>query len=193
MKKDCQKLYTNEGKTLPAVPWERYPRSQMKRTDWLCLNGTWDFAFGETRTKIRVPFCPESLLSGVKEAPAIGREMTCRRTFAVPETWKGKRVLLHFGAVMRKAAVFVNGTKTCEHDNGYLPFSADITDALNGGENELVVRVTNDLDPRYPWGKQKVKRGGMWYTPCSGIWQTVWLEPVPERAITALRIRNGLN
>ena len=193
MKKDCQKLYTNEGKTLPAVPWERYPRPQMKRTDWLCLNGTWDFAFDETHTEIRVPFCPECLLSGVKEPPAIGQEMTYRRAFAVPEAWKGKRVLLHFGAVMRKTSVFVNGAKTCEHDNGYLPFSADITDALNGGENELVVRVTNDLDPRYPWGKQKVKRGGMWYTPCSGIWQTVWLEPVPERAITALRIRNGLN
>ena len=193
MKNACQKLYTKEGKTLPAVPWERYPRPQMARADWLCLNGTWDLAFGKTCTSIRVPFCPECLLSGVKEAPAIGREMTYRRTFAVPEAWKGRRVLLHFGAVMRKAVVYVNGTKVCEHDNGYLPFYADVSDALNGGENELVVRAVNDLDPRYPWGKQKVKRGGMWYTPCSGIWGTVWLEPVPERAITALRIRNGLD
>ena len=193
MKNTYQKLYTKEGKTLPDVPWERYPRPQMARADWLCLNGTWDLAFGETHTEIRVPFCPESLLSGVREAPAVGQEMTYRRMFAVPQAWKGRRVLLHFGAVMRKASVYVNGTKVCEHDNGYLPFWADITDTLNGGENELVVRVTNDLDPRYPWGKQKVKRGGMWYTPCSGIWQTVWLEPVPERAITALRIRNGLD
>ena len=193
MKSICQRLYTEEGKTLPDVPWERYPRPQMLRTDWLCLNGTWDFAFGDTKTSIRVPYCPESLLSGVKDAPEIGQEMTYRRTFAVPQTWKGKRVLLHFGAVMRKAVVLVNGTKVCEHDNGYLPFSADITDALNDGENELVVRVINDLDPRYPYGKQKVRRGGMWYTPCSGVWQTVWLEPVPERAISALRIRNGLD
>lgn len=191
MKTTCQKLYTKEGKTLPAVPWERYPRPQMVRADWLCLNGTWDFAFDETRTKIRVPFCAESLLSGVRKAPATGHEMTYRRTFAIPQAWEGRRVLLHFGAVMRKAAVLVNGTQVCTHDNGYLPFSADITDALNGGENELVVRVTNDLDPRFSWGKQKVKRGGMWYTPCSGIWQTVWLEPVPARAISALRIRNG--
>ena len=193
MKMTSQKLYTKEGKSLPAVPWERYPRPQMARAEWMCLNGRWDLAFDETRTKIRVPFCAESLLSGVRKAPAIGQEMTYRRTFAVPEAWKGRRVLLHFGAVMRKASVFVNGTNVCEHDNGYLPFYADITDVLNGGENELCVRVANDLDPRFPWGKQKIKRGGMWYTPCSGIWQTVWLEPVPERAITALRIRNGLD
>ena len=193
MKKTCQKLYTEAGKTLSDVPWERYPRPQMVRAAWLCLNGTWEFAFGETRTKIRVPFCPESLLSGIKDAPAIGQEMTYRRTFAVPRTWQDKRVLLHFGAVMRKTTVYVNGTKVCEHENGYLPFWTDITDALNGGENELVVRVVNDLDPRFPWGKQKVKRGGMWYTPCSGIWQSVWLEPVPERAITTLRTRNGLD
>ncbi len=191
MKDACQKLYTKEGRSLPAVPWERYPRPQMVRADWLCLNGMWHFSFGGTRTQIRVPFCPESLLSGVKDAPAIGQEMTYRRTFAVPQNWTGKRVLLHFGAVMRKAAVSVNGTEVCTHENGYLPLSADITDVLNGGENELAVRVVNDLDPRFPWGKQKVKRGGMWYTPCSGIWQSVWLEPVPERAITALRIRNG--
>ncbi len=193
MRKTCQQLYTKEGKALPDVPWERYPRPQMVRTDWLCLNGTWDLSFGGTHTTICVPFCAESLLSGVKEPPAIGQQMTYRRTFTVPQSWKGKRVLLHFGAVMRKAMVLVNGTKVCEHDNGYLPFSADITDALNDGENELVVRVLNDLDPRFPYGKQKVKRGGMWYTPCSGIWQTVWLEPIPEHAITALRISNGLD
>ena len=188
-----QRLFTEQGRSLPDVPWERYPRPQMMRAEWMCLNGTWEFAFGKTHTAIRVPFCPESLLSGVKEAPAVGQEMTYRRTFAVPQAWEGKRILLHFGAVMRKAAVSVNGTKVCEHDNGYLPFSADITAALQSGENELCVRVINDLDPRYPYGKQKVKRGGMWYTPCSGIWQSVWIEPVPERAIESLRIRNGLD
>ncbi len=188
-----QKRYTSEGKTLPAVPWECYPRPQMKRPDWLCLNGTWDFSFGAAQTTICVPFCPESLLSGIKAAPAVGQEMTYRRIFSIPEAWNGKRILLHFGAVMRKAVVSVNSTKVCEHNNGYLPFSADITDALNGGENELTVRVINDLDPRWPYGKQKVKRGGMWYTPCSGIWQTAWIEPVPERAISTLHIQNGLD
>ena len=186
-----QKRYTKEGTALPAVPLERYPRPQMQRGEWLCLNGTWEFAFGETRTKICVPFCPESLLSGVETAPAIGQEMTYRRTFAIPEAWSGRRILLQFGAVMRKTEVLVNGRAVANHDNGYLPFSADVTDALRPGDNELCVRVTNDLDPRYPYGKQKVRRGGMWYTPCSGIWQTVWLEPVPAQAIAALRIRNG--
>ena len=189
--KAMQRLYTEEGRRLPAVPWERYPRPQLERAEWLCLNGEWDFGFGDTRTKIRVPFCPESLLSGVETPPAIGLEMRYRRTFAIPEAWNGKRILLHFGAVMRKATVLVNGVEVCTHENGYLPFFADVTAQLREGENELCVRVINDLDARYPWGKQKIKRGGMWYTPCSGIWQTVWLEPVPEHAVQALRIRNG--
>lgn len=193
MKQTVQAIMTGEGQRLSGTPWERYPRPQLQRADWLCLNGTWAFSFGDTHTAIRVPFCPESLLSGIENAPAIGQEMTYRRSFSVPEAWCGKRILLHFGAVMRKAVVSVNSTKVCEHNNGYLPFSADITDALNGGENELTVRVINDLDPRWPYGKQKVKRGGMWYTPCSGIFETVWIEPVPAHAITALRISNGLD
>ncbi len=186
-----QQLYTEEGRRLPAVPWERYPRPQMQRAEWLCLNGTWELSSGKTRTDVRVPFCPESLLSGVKKLPSIGQEMTYRRTFSVPQAWNGKRIMLHFGAVMRKATVLVNGFELCAHENGYLPFFADVTAQLREGENELCVRVINDLDARYPWGKQKIRRGGMWYTPCSGIWQTVWLEPVPAHAITALQIRSG--
>ena len=186
-----QRLYTPEGRSLPEIPWNTYPRPQMRREDWLCLNGLWDFEYGSTRTAIRVPFCPESLLSGVAEAPAPGTEMIYRRSFTVPGTWSGRRVLLHFGAVMRAAGVLVNGQLLCRHENGYLPFSLDITDALQPGENELCVRTVNDLDPRYPWGKQAVKRGGMWYTPCSGIWQTVWLEPVPEAHVEKLHIGCG--
>ncbi len=192
-KQSLQRQYTKEGRSLPAVPWERYPRPQMQRSEWMCLNGEWAFSFGDTNTHICVPYCPESLLSGVEHAPAIGQEMVYRRTFSIPQAWAGRRVLLHFGAVMRKAAVWVNGAKVCTHENGYLPFSVDVTDALRPGENELCVRVINDLDTRYPWGKQKIKRGGMWYTPCSGVWQTVWLEPVPEHAITALRIQTGVD
>ena len=186
-----QRLYTAEGKALSNLPWERYPRPQLRRADWLCLNGDWRLSFGKTETHIRLPFCPESLLSGVERAPKIGKTMVYSRTFTVPKAWQGRRVLLRFGAVMRDAEIAVNNQSLCRHENGYLPFSADLTDALREGENMLRVTVRNDLDPRWPWGKQKKQRGGMWYTPCSGIWQTVWLEPVPERHVRALRITTG--
>ena len=186
-----QDLYTKEAATIPEIPWNVYPRPQMKRERWLCLNGTWELSFGGAVQTIRVPYCPECLLSGVRQKPKIGEPLRYRRTFSVPEDWQGMRVLLHFGAVMRKATVFVNGVEVARHENGYLPFSADITDALRTGENELCVTAVNDLDPRFPYGKQTQKRGGMWYTPCSGIWQTVWLEPVPEPYIRSLQITNG--
>ena len=186
-----RKLYTEEGRALPAIPWERYPRPQLRRADWLCLNGLWDCSFGGKTRQIRVPFCAESLLSALDTAPAIGEEIAYRRVFAIPDSWRGRRVLLHFGAVSRLAVVTLNGRELCRHDNAYLPFRVDVTDALREGENELCVSVINDLDRRYPWGKQSRKCGGMWYTPCSGIWQTVWLEPVPESYVRALNIRTG--
>ncbi len=186
-----QRLYTKEGREVPKTPWARYPRPQMAREDWLCLNGLWDLRYGAVTASVRVPFCPESLLSGVAEPPRIGERMTYCRSFSVPEAWEGKRVLLHFGAVMRDAVVSVNGHELCRNQNGYLPFSAEVTEVLRPGENELCVTVVNDLDPRFPWGKQRVERGGMWYTPCSGIWQTVWLEPVPETYVRSLRITCG--
>ena len=188
-----QKLYTSAGETLSGVPWNVYPRPQMVREDWLCLNGTWDFSCGETRAEIRVPFCPESLLSGLNLEMTYGREMVYARRFTLPETWRGRRILLHFGAVSRKAVVRINGTEAVSHEESYLPFTADITDLLRPGENELTVTAVNDLSHRHPWGKQKEKRGGMWYTPVSGIWQTVWLEPVPEQYIRSLTIHAGLH
>ncbi len=186
-----QRLYTAEGRSLPDIPWNRYPRPQMEREEWLCLNGTWDLTCRSRTGKVIVPFCPESLLSGCDAAPEPGEALLYRRSFAVPSHWAGMRVLLHFGAVMRDASVAVNGQELCRRENGYLPFTADITDVLRPGENELCVRAVNDLDPRWPRGKQSRRRGGMWYTPCSGIWQTVWLEPVPGGYIRSLRIRTG--
>ena len=173
------------------MPWADYPRPQLRRRDWLCLNGLWDLtADGKTRP-VTVPFCPESLLSGVDVPPRPGTRMRYARRFTVPADWRGRRVLLHFGAVMRQAEAAVNGRRVGAHDNGYLPFTLDVTDALRPGENELTVDCVNDLDPRHPWGKQKQARGGMWYTPCSGIWQTVWLEPVPASYIRALSVTTG--
>ena len=186
-----QDLYTAEAATIFDVPWNVYPRPQLRRERWLCLNGTWELSFDGAVQDIRVPYCPESLLSGVQQKPKIGEPLQYRRSFAVPEDWWGNRILLQFGAVMRKATVFVNGVEVARHENGYLPFSADITEVLNHCENELCVEVVNDLDVQHPYGKQSRKRGGMWYTPCSGIWQTLWLEPVPEQHVRSLGITNG--
>ena len=191
-----RRLYSDAGRSLPKIPWARYPRPQLRRDDWMTLNGEWALRINQgyrasRDCKIRVPFCPESLLSGVEQPPKIGDQLVYRRAFTIPETWRGRRILLHFGAVMRSCRVCVNGKELCRHENGYLPFTVDITDALREGNNELAVFCENDLDHTYPWGKQSVRRGGMWYTPCSGIWQTVWLEPVPESYIRALRIETG--
>ena len=186
-----QRLFTSAGESLAGIPWNTYPRPQMVRKDWLCLNGAWDFACGDTKGAITVPFCPESLLSGTDVKTDRGLELTYSRHFTVPESWHGMRILLHFGAVSRKAVVAVNGNDAVSHSESYLPFSADITALIREGNNELTVTAVNDLSHQHPWGKQKEKRGGMWYTPVSGIWQTVWLEPVPRDYIRSLSIRTG--
>ena len=183
------KLYTEEGERLSGIPWNVYPRPQLVRKDWLCLNGEWSFRYeGDDPVSIRVPFCPESLLSGYEGRIEYGRKMIYEKIFTVPSAWKGRRILLHFGAVSRSCEVFVNDSLAASNENGYLPFSADITDLLRYGENKLTVCAVNDLSTQYPYGKQKKDRGGMWYTPVSGIWQTVWLEPVPETYISSLKV-----
>ena len=171
------------------ISWNQYPRPQMVRDAWLCLNGAWKLTSEGRTSDIMVPFCPESPLSKMTWVPEYGKEMVYERSFTIPETWAGKRILLHFGAVSRLADVYVNGNFVCHHEESYYSFSADITDVLIPGENTLTVRVVNDVSHRHPWGKQKIDRGGMWYTPVSGIWQTVWLEPVPEQYIRSLSVR----
>ena len=188
-----QKLLTAAGEALSGTPWNVYPRPHLVRRDWLCLNGPWQFSCAGQQGTVQVPFCPESLLSGFQGTMVYGKEMVYRRAFTLPDEWRGRRVLLHFGAVSRKAEVLVNGQFAVRHEEGYFPFSADITALLRPGENEITVRAVQDLSPRHPWGKQRKKRGGMWYTPVSGIWQTVWLEPVPESYIQSLSIRTGEN
>ena len=171
--------------------WNAYPRPQMRRQEWRCLNGKWKIRTGGRIQQIMVPFCPESRLSGYEGEITYGRKMTYRRLFTVPEHWKGMRILLHFGAVSRRAHVRVNKRTAAVHNNAYLPFQTDITELLQPGRNEITVTVMNDLSNKYPWGKQKEKRGGMWYTPVSGIWQSVWMEPVPENHIHSLKISTG--
>ncbi len=176
------------------IPFHEYPRPAFRRDSFLCLNGKWDLEAERkgVRTslgKILVPFPPESRLSGIGRITEKGDTLYYSRVFSLPEGFRKDRVLLHFGAVDQVARVFVNGKEVCEHVGGYLPFSADITDGLLDGENTLSVEVTDPLDEDLPYGKQSKKPGGMWYTPVSGIWQTVWLESVWEKAIENIEIR----
>ena len=175
-----------------------YPRPIMKRNDWKNLNGLWNYAIinkGEHlptkfEGQILVPFAIESSLSGVGKKINEKQELVYQRSFKVPSVWKGKQVLLHFGAVDWKTDVWVNGVKVGSHTGGFTPFSFDITAALSGkGNNKLVVKVWDPTDEGYqPRGKQVNNPEGIWYTPVTGIWQTVWLEPVTARHIEELRI-----
>ena len=161
-----------------------YPRPIMERADWINLNGLWNYAIspiGQAMPqsydgRILVPFAVESSLSGVGKSLGEKNELWYQRQFSVPSKWKGHRILLHFGAVDWKADVWVNKVKVGQHTGGFTPFSFDITPALLNGENELIVKVWDPTDKGpQPRGKQVSKPGGIWYTPVSGIWQTVWL------------------
>ncbi len=190
-------LMTKWGKAVtPENAWQEYPRPQMVRKDWLNLNGLWDYAIVEKGTinpkpegQILVPYPIESALSGVGKTLTAKQVLLYSRSFEIPAEWKGKRVLLHFEAVDWATIVFVNGKELGTHEGGFDPFSFDITDALKPGKNELIVRVWDPTDSgAQPRGKQVSKPGGIWYTSVTGIWQTVWLEPVdPKGWIISVR------
>ena len=187
------KLMTVHGETLVGTPWDVYPRPQLKRDNYVNLNGDWDFAVSaeaaipaEFDRRIRVPFCPESLLSGIGAHFAEGSYLFYRRAFARPA---GERVLLHIGAADQELVCYVNGVEIGSHEGGYEAITFDITHALRE-ENTVVLRCRDDLrDQSYPYGKQVQRRGGMWYTPVSGIWQTVWLEGVPQNYAAGIDIQ----
>lgn len=175
-----------------------YPRPQLVREDWLNLNGLWDYAIRpmtsplpkEFDGEILVPFPVESSLSGVGRRVSEQDRLWYRRSVAIPPGWSGRRVLIHFGAVDWEAEVFVNGKSAGSHRGGYDPFSFDITKLLiAGASQEIVVSVTDPTDAgTQPRGKQVRKPESIWYTPTTGIWQTVWLEPVPVSRIARLKI-----
>ena len=192
-----KELYTPWGETIDrACPLPEYPRPQLVRDSYLCLNGLWDYTVqdGEEYTrrrtgKILVPFSPESLLSGCDFQLQSGETLWYERTFTLPEGFRRARVLLHFGAVDQCSRVLVNDRPAGHHEGGYLPFCMDITELLVPGENRLTVAVTDDAEGGvYAFGKQRYRRGGIWYTATSGIWQTVWLESVPENYIKNIRL-----
>ena len=175
-------LYTE---LLPEDPtWdETYPRPQMVRDKWQSLNGEWQMDIGKT---CNVPFCLESVLSGVCTSPYGG--FTMKRTFTLDDDLQGDLILFHFGAVDEYADVFINGNYLGAHDNGYLPFTYAVPrEELVGKENVIRMDIADTTDKKFPYGKQKVNRGGIWYTAITGIWQTIWMEAVPKDYIVKIR------
>ncbi|HYZ67838.1 MAG TPA: glycoside hydrolase family 2, partial [Mycobacterium sp.] len=187
----------------PSNALPEYPRPQMARTSWMNLNGVWDYtgrsgpgvltrppSGSEYNERILVPYPPESALSGIQRHDD---QMWYRKVFKVPSDWGGRRVLLHFGAADQIATVWVNNRQVAHHEGGYTEFSADITGALRPGVQQLTVRVEdrNETNP-FPVGKQRNGPDGLFYTGASGIWQTVWLEPVRATHIDKLDITPDL-
>lgn len=194
-------LVTRWGREVdPERVLPEYPRPQLQRPRWLNLNGTWEYGITSRELnplttpaegQILVPFPVESHLSGVRRTVGHERQLVYRRKFDVPSAWESQRVLLHFGAVDWQTSVWVNGQRVGEHRGGFDPFTFDITPALAGreGAHELVVQVWDPSDAgTQPRGKQQARPEGIWYTPVTGIWQTVWLEPVPAQSIDRLEV-----
>ncbi len=181
----------------PANTLPEYPRPQQVRDVWQNLNGLWDYAIlpkgsniPETHQgKILVPFAIESSLSGVQKTVGNNHELWYHRSFDIAQAWKNKKIILHFGAVDWKADIWINQIKVGTHQGGYTPFSFDISPFLTNDKNQqLVVRVSDPTDNGFqPRGKQVNQPRGIWYTPVTGIWQTVWLEPVEQTHITQLK------
>lgn len=201
-----QKLMTRWGSALDRnSPLSEYPRPQLQREQWLCLNGVWDYAMTDGvfegissepslyDGEIVVPFSLEALLSGVEKQLLPGNTLWYRRVVNFGKTHErqksGSRLMLNFGAVDQRCEVFVNGHSVGSHEGGYWPFGFDITDVVCEGDNRVVVAVVDDSDSsNQAWGKQRLNRGGIWYTAQSGIWQTVWSEWVPKTYISQVRL-----
>jgi hypothetical protein len=178
--------------------WNEYPRPSFKRDSYLCLNGEWDLSSElcgkETKLgKINVPFTPETRLSGIHREKQAGEKYIYRRAFVLDSDFIKETVLLHFGAVDQICRVFVNGQIVGDHVGGYLPFSFDISGFVKEGKNYVKVVVLDELDRELAYGKQRKDRGGMWYTPISGIWQTVWCESVPKNYIKGIKVTPSLD
>ncbi len=178
-------------------PLPEYPRPQLRRNSYLNLNGIWEYAITKTAEKpaamqgeIVVPFSPETPLSGVGHILQPDEYLWYRRSVTLPEGFfRGGRLLLHFGAVDQRCTVWVNGQEAGSHTGGYLPFALDVTELIQGDAFTLELRVTDPTDTgSLSRGKQRLKNTGIWYTPQSGIWQTVWMECVPENYLRSLRI-----
>ena len=183
-------------------PLSEYPRPQLVRNDWQCLNGKYDFTITEKTddipesfdSEIIVPFAPETLLSGIEKTIEPDNYIWYRKKFTLDECFSGKRTILHFEAVDWRCTVFINGKAVGGHRGGYIPFAFDITEHLAEGENELIVCAFDPTETGWQdRGKQVRKSTGFWYTATSGIWQTVWLEPVSEVYVKNLKITPNID
>lgn len=179
------------------IPFSDYPRPQLKRDSYICLNGTWKLRIEGKKSlkydgKILVPFVPESRISGVFKSVDKDDLLVYERIFYTEDLSADKKVILNFGACDQYAEVYVNDKKIGENEGGYLPFGFDISSAVVRGKNTLRVIARDPLNKELPYGKQTEKRGGMWYTKVSGIWQTVWLEIVPENYIKGIKVVTDL-
>ena len=197
------RLKTKWGKNLnPEKVWQEYPRPQLVRNEWLNLNGMWSYSIRNAEGikpekhdgKILVPFSIESSLSGVMKTFTDTDILWYEKEFELKKEWENKHILLHFGAVDWKCEVFVNDYKIGEHIGGYAAFYFDITQRVKVGKNKIVLKVIDKTDRSYqPVGKQTLTPGSIWYTPISGIWQTVWLEPVNELYINKIEFTNDFD
>ncbi|SEW12829.1 MFS transporter [[Clostridium] fimetarium] len=187
-------LMTEDGEHITSRPWQEYPRPQLKRDSYINLNGKWKYAAtykghapSVWNQEILLPFPPQSILSGIKKFPNRYKYLYYQREFILPENFVKDRVILNFGASDQITTVYINHKEILTHIGGYLPFQADITDYIQK-TNTITVKVKDTLNHSLPYGKQKSKRGGMWYTTASGIWQSVWLESVSRDYIKNLKI-----
>lgn len=191
-------LITPFEKNIETNVWTEYPRPQMVRDSYICLNGKWDIEILSKENckfegEITVPFPIPSRLSGVIVDIEKDDSIIYRRSFEISGDFVKDKVLLHFGAVDQICEIYINGNFAGKNVGGYLPFCIDITDYYKVGENTIEVRVIDNLDTDLPYGKQRKKRGGMWYTPISGIWQTVWIESVCGQYIESLKINMNMD
>ncbi len=192
-----QTPFEKELKNTP-VPMSEYPRPQLVRDSYICLNGEWKFSIINNfsivyEDKITVPFPPESRISGIEREIKDTDTLVYEKSFTLPHAFLKERLILYFGAVDQYCKLLINDELVGEHTGGYLPFSFDITDFIKDSNNTVKLIVTDPLDKNLPYGKQTKKRGGMWYTKISGIWQTVWLESVTEDYVKNLKITPSLN